>query len=79
NGMYGVLLIGFLAQAMVSVTRFLAKPASSSATKFITRSMEKLTLTAEMGSDSRRRRILSNFDPMNTTVLRAFGVLSEAV
>jgi transposase len=77
NGVYGVLLIGFLAQAMVSVTRFLAKPASSRATKFITNSMQNLTLTAEIGGDGRRRRILSNFDPLNTSILRSFGVISE--
>ncbi|MFA6805175.1 MAG: transposase [Candidatus Methanomethylophilaceae archaeon] len=32
NGVYGVLLIGFLAQAMVSVTRILSEPVSSRAT-----------------------------------------------
>jgi transposase len=53
NGVYGVLLIGFLAQALVSVTRFLSKPASSAATKFITDAMQKLTLTVERGSDGR--------------------------
>lgn len=42
---YGVLLIGFLAQAMVSVTRFLVRPAFFVATKFITDPMQKLTLT----------------------------------
>jgi len=78
NGVYGVLLIGFLAQAMVSVTRYLAKPASSRATKFITNSMQKLTLTAEIGNDGRKRRILSNFDPLNTSILRSFGLISEA-
>ena len=77
NGVYGVLLIGFLAQAMVSVTRFLAEPASSRATKFITNSMNNLTLTAEIGTDGRRRRILSNFDHLNTSILRSFGVISE--
>jgi len=77
NGVYGVLLIGFLAQAMVSVTRFLAKPASSTVTKFITNSMQNLTLTAEIGGDGRRRRILSNFDPLNTSILRSFGLISE--
>lgn len=78
NSIYGVLLIGFLAQAMVSVTRFLVKPASSVATKFITDPMQKLTLTVEHGSDGRRRRIFSNFNSMNTSILGVFGVLSEA-
>jgi len=78
SGVYGVLLIGFLAQAMVSVTRFLTKQASSEATKFITNSMQKLTLTAEQGASGRKRKILSNFDRLNTAVLRSFGVISKA-
>jgi len=77
NGVYGVLLIGFLAQALISVTRFLTRPASSTATKFITNSMQNLTLTAEITKGGRRRQILSNFDPLNMSVLRVFGVLSE--
>jgi len=77
NGVYGVLLIGFLAQALVSVTRLFTKPASSTATKFITDSMQKLTLTVERGADGRERRILSNFNPLNISIMRSFGLLSE--
>ncbi len=77
NGVYGVLLIGFLAQAVMSVTRFLSKPVSSRATKFVADSMQKLTVTVEIGADGRQRRILSNFDPINTAVLRSYGLISE--
>ena len=58
----GVLLIGFLAQAMTSVTRYLCEPASSTATKFITDAMQKLTLTVVRRKDSERRFVLSNFN-----------------
>jgi transposase len=78
NGVYGVLLIGFLAQAVISVTRFFSKPVSSTATKFVADSMQKLTLTVERGADGRERRILSNFNPLNIAVLRSYGLISEA-
>ena len=74
----GVLLIGFLAQAMVSVTRFLCEPASSTATKFITDAMQKLTLTVVRRKDGERRFVLSNFTPLNESVLICYGLFSEA-
>ena len=73
----GVLLIGFLAQAMTSVTRFLCKPAASIATKFITDAMQKLTLTIVNRKDGERRFLLSNFTPLNEAVLRCYGLFSE--
>lgn len=75
NGVYGVLLIGFLAQAMVSVTRFLCEPAFSKATKFITDPMQKLTLTIEKRKDGTTRRIFSNFNHLNVAILRTFGII----
>ena len=72
----GVLLIGFLAQAMVSVTRFLCEPASSTATKFITDAMQKLTLTVVHRKDGERRFVLSNFNPLNEAVLGCYGLFS---
>ena len=74
--MDGVLLIGFLAQAMVSVTRFLCEPASSTATKFITDAMQKLTLTVVNRRDGERRFVLSNFTPLNEAVLGCYGLFS---
>lgn len=77
NGVYGVLLIGFLAQAMVSVTRFLCEPASSKATKFITDPMQKLTLTVERRKDGTTRRIFSNLNRLNVAILRTFGMIPD--
>ena len=79
NGVYGVLLIGFLAQAMVSVTRFLCEPASGIATKFITDSMQKLTLTVVKGKDGLKRRMYSNFNRLNVDILTTFGFLEGDV
>lgn len=73
----GVLLIGFLAQAMTSVTRYLCKPVSSTATKFITDAMQKLTLTVVRRKDGERRFVLSNFNPLNEAILDCYGLFSE--
>jgi len=78
NGVYGVLLIGFLAQALISVTRILAKPASGKATKFISDSMQKLTLTVRQNRMRGAEFLISDFNTMNTSILRAFGMISEA-
>lgn len=77
NGVYGVLLIGFLAQALISVTRLLARPASGKATKFISDSMQKLTLTVKYNGMGGTEFITSNSNTMNTSILRAFGVIPE--
>ena len=77
NGVYGVLLIGFLAQALISVTRILAKPASGKATKFISDAMQKLTLTIKHNGMKGTEFIISNFNNLNTAILRAFGLIPE--
>lgn len=73
----GVLLICSLARAMTSVTRFLCEPASSTATRFITDAMQKLTLTVVRRKGGERRFVLSNFTPLNEAVLRCYGLFSE--
>jgi len=77
NGVYGVLLIGFLAQALISMTRLLARPAEGKATKFISDAMQKLTLTVRRRGMEGTEFILSNFNPLNQAILRAFGVIPE--
>ena len=79
NGVYGVLLIGFLAQALISVTRILAKPASGRATKFISDAMQKLTLTIKHNRMKGSEFIISNFNTLNTSILRAFGLIPEII
>lgn len=71
-----VLLTGFLAQSMMSVTRFLCEPASSTATKFITDAIQKLTLTVVRRKNGERRFVLSNFNPLNEVVLDCYGLFS---
>ena len=43
--MHGVLLIGFIAQVMISLTRHFVKPVKRKSTKFIIAALQKLTLT----------------------------------
>ncbi|MBO4568457.1 MAG: hypothetical protein J5674_00495 [Candidatus Methanomethylophilaceae archaeon] len=79
DGVYGVLLIGFLAQALTAMTRLLAKPADGKATKFISDAVQKLTLTIKRRGLGGTEMILSNFSRLNTAILRAFGVIPEDV
>ena len=79
DGVYGVLLIGFLAQALIAMTRLLAKPADGKATKFISDAMQKLTLTIKRRGLEGTEMILSNFSRLNTAILRAFDVIPEDV
>jgi transposase len=77
DGVYGVLLIGFLAQALIAMTRLLAKPADGKATKFISDAMQKLTLTVRRKGMEGTEFILSNFNSLNQSILRAFGIIPE--
>lgn len=40
--------------------------------------MQKLTLTVVRRKDGERRFVLSNFTPLNESVLRCYGLFSEA-
>ena len=55
----------------------LAKPADGRATKFISDAMQKLTLTVRRKGMEGTEFILSNFNPLNRAILRAFGVIPE--
>jgi transposase len=72
DAVHGVLLLGFIAQLMISLTRYLVSPVRSVSTKFITNSLEKLTLTVVPTEDGRKRRYYSNFDSLNRAILEGF-------
>ena len=69
DAVYGVLLLGFIAQLMISLTRHFVSPVRTVSTKFITNSLEKLTLTLVPTEDGRKRRYYSNFDSLNRAIL----------
>jgi transposase len=72
DAVFGVLLLGFIAQLMICLTRLTVEPARTVATKFIASSLEKLTVTVVATEDGRKRRFYSNFDPMNQAILATF-------
>jgi transposase len=72
DAVFGVLLLGFIAQLMVCLTRWTVLPARSVATKFIASSLQKLTVTVVPTDDGRKRRFYSNFDPLNQAILATF-------
>lgn len=65
----GVLMIGFLAQIMVSMYRYEHPELRDMNTKFLVRSMEKLTATYFFDDKGRLTVIYSNFDSVNRSVL----------
>ena len=65
----GALLIGFLAQLIISLMRYDYKELSQVAPKFIKISLMNLTVTIEMLENGRKNDIYSNFDAINTRIL----------
>jgi len=66
----GILLLGFLAQLIVSMMRFENPSIREKSTKFIIRSLENLTVTHIFDTTGRSKRIFSNFEALNTAILR---------
>ena len=69
---YGVLLLGFIAQLMICLTRHFVKPARTVSTKFIIASLQKLTETLVFDGDGRKKRFYSNFEPLNSAILAEY-------
>ena len=68
NSIYGAILIGFLAQLIISLIRFDNKELKNTSTKFIKISLSNLTVTVENRKNRIKRKIYSNFDPINELV-----------
>ncbi|MEI6796755.1 MAG: IS1634 family transposase, partial [Methanomassiliicoccales archaeon] len=69
---YGVLLLGFIAQLMICLTRHFVKPARTVSRKFIVASLQKLTETQVFDGDGRKKRCYSNFEPLNSAILAEY-------
>ena len=72
DAVYGVLLIGFIAQLMISLTRHFVEPAKRMSTKFIIASLQNLTGTVVSMGNGMKRRFYSNFDPVNKAILAEY-------
>ena len=67
----GAILIGFLAQLIISLIRFDYEELNQVAPKFIKISLMNLTVTVEFLPNRAKREIYANFDPINELILCA--------
>jgi transposase len=72
DAVYGVLLIGFIAQLMISLTRYFVEPVKRMSTKFIIASLQNLTETVVSMENGKKRKFYSNFDPVNRAILAEY-------
>jgi transposase len=68
-GINGAIVLGFVAQLLISLMRYEVQEVAHTSTKFIRRSLMNLTVTIEIRKDGRKRRVYSNFDPINRRIL----------
>ena len=69
KSIYGALIIGFLAQLIMSLIKYEHKELKNTSVKFIKISLMNLTVTIESLQKQPKRRIYSNFDPVNELIL----------
>jgi transposase len=69
RSLYGALLIGFLAQLIISLLRYVHSELKHTCTKFIKKSLMNLTVTIEKTKNQIKRMVYSNFDPLNTLLI----------
>jgi transposase len=68
KSIYGAILIGYLAQLIISLIRYDNPNLKKLSTKSIKISLMNLTVTIEKTSFWKKRRIYSNFDPINELI-----------
>jgi len=68
NSMKGAVLVGFLAQLIISLMRYDYPEIKQTSPKFIKISLMNLTVTIENLSKGKKRRTYSNFEPINTLI-----------
>ena len=68
NSIKGAVLIGFLAQLIISLIRYDYPEVKHVSPKFIKISLMNLTVTVEKLPNGRKRRIFSNFETINKLI-----------
>ena len=68
NNIYGALILGFIAQLFISLIKYDYKKLKKTSSKFIKISLSNLTVTIENRKNGSKRRIYSNFDPINSLI-----------
>ncbi|MDR1405449.1 MAG: transposase [Candidatus Methanoplasma sp.] len=76
NAVHGTLLLCFLAQMIVSMARYEIPEIRSKSAKFIIASLQNLTVTYVYDNRHSLRRIYSNFEPLNSLILKDTVVVS---
>jgi len=69
NSIYGALIIGFLAQLIISLIRYEHEELKHTSPKFIRNSLSNLTVTVEKRKKPPNRLILSNFNSISLCIL----------
>jgi len=69
HSIYGALIIGFLAQLIISLMRYEYSELKHISTKFIKNSLMNLTVTIEYIGEGRKRYIYANFNPIIGLIL----------
>ncbi len=69
NSIYGAVLIGFLAQLIMSLIKYEHKELKNTSVKFIKISLMNLTVTVEFLLKKAKRHIYANFDSINELIL----------
>jgi len=69
HSVYGALIIGFLAQLIISLIRFDHPELKHTSPKFIKIALMNLTVTVEFGRSGKKRHIFSNFNPISNVIL----------
>ena len=69
HGIYGALIIGFLAQLIISLIRYEHPELKHTSPKFIKLSMMNLTVTVEYKKNGTKRYIFSNFNEVSQVIL----------
>ena len=69
NSIYGAIIIGFIAQLLISLMRFEFEELKHTSTKFIKKSLLNLTVTVDFQENRNKSYIYANFDQINSLVL----------
>jgi transposase len=76
NSIQGAVLVGFLAQLIISLMRYDYPQLKQTSPKFIRISLMNLTVTVEKLSKGKKRWIYSNFEPINTLICCQNGAIT---
>ena len=75
NSIYGAIILGFIAQLLISLMRYEFEEIKHRSTKFIKKSLKNLTLTINFTKNGLKNYILANFDKINSLIVAKMGTI----